>query len=488
MTQISTKKIAASGLWLTASFGFTKVSQLISQIFLARLLSPEDFGVWGMVLIVTTLASLFKDAAIATVLVQRGLDDEKLVNTVYSLGVNISIAMFVIQALAGYPLARFFDEPLVFPLTLAVACIFIVGAGAGSHGAVLQRKMKFRELAITDSCAGFARFAGAVVCAFLGGGIWSFAVAEIAMSAVDALLKRKFSRYRFQYYFKPDSQAIREVRTYISSLVGINLAVYVNTNADNLIIGRLIGAKSLGYYNLAYQLAMLPTFALSQINRINLSVMSQRDNQARKIYLCQMLEIYAVFYACVYGVGFAIAPWIIPLVYGEQWTSAVSIFKIVLIFAYARGFMSILGTALNAMDKPWINAAINWILVPLSIPAFFVGASFAGIAGVAMAVAIVMGIGASIWFWLAVSYAAKWNIIELLKPVVLPTFTIAVALITVNYLPLSTLSTFLQHIFQPFLLIAIYLAGLSIFSWGRIPRLLINLVRVSLNSSSQKSQ
>ncbi|AFY57174.1 membrane protein involved in the export of O-antigen and teichoic acid [Rivularia sp. PCC 7116] len=484
MTQISTKKIAASGLWLTASFGFTKVSQLISQIFLARLLSPSDFGVWGMVLIVTTLASLFKDAAIATVLVQRGLEDQKLVNAVYSLGVNISIGMFVIQALAGYPLAVFFKEPLVFPLTLAVACIFIVSAGAGSHGAVLQREMKFRELAIADSCAGFARFAGAVVCAFLGGGIWSFAVAEIAMSAVDALLKRKFSRYRFQYYFKPDSQAIREVRTYISSLVGINLAVYVNTNADNLIIGRLIGAKSLGYYNLAYQLAMLPTFALSQINRMNLSVMSQRDNQARKIYLCQMLEIYAVFYAGIYGVGFVIAPWIIPLVYGEQWTSAVSIFEIVLIFAYARGFMSILGTALNAIDKPWINAAINWILVPLSIPAFFVGASLAGVAGVAIAVAIVMGIAASIWFWLAVSHAAKWNIIDLLKPVMLPTFTITVALITVIYLPLST---FLHNIFQPLLLIAIYIAGLSIFSWGRIPRLLIHVVRISLNSSSEKS-
>ncbi|MEM6403565.1 MAG: oligosaccharide flippase family protein, partial [Cyanobacteria bacterium P01_D01_bin.116] len=68
MPDISTKKIATSSLWLTASFGFAKISQLISQIFLARLLSPEDFGIWGMVLIVTTLSALFKDAAIASVL------------------------------------------------------------------------------------------------------------------------------------------------------------------------------------------------------------------------------------------------------------------------------------------------------------------------------------------------------------------------------------------------------------------------------------
>ncbi|MEM6402132.1 MAG: lipopolysaccharide biosynthesis protein [Cyanobacteria bacterium P01_D01_bin.116] len=476
MTNISTKKIASSGLWVIASFAFAKISQLVAQIFLARLLSPEDFGVWGMVLIVTTLSGLFKDTAIATVLVQRGLDDKKLVNAVYSLGVNISIVMFVVQALAGFPLAKFFDEPLVFPLTLTVALIFIIGAGAGSHNAVLQRQMKFRELAITDSCAGFARFATAVVCAFFGAGVWSFAIAEIVTSIVDALFKRYFSRYHFEYHFKPDSKAIHEVRAYISSLIGINLAVYANTNADNLIIGRLIGATSLGYYNLAYQLAMLPTFALSQINRVNFSVLSQQDDKGRKIYLCRILEMYAVIYAAIYGIGFIIAPWIIPLVYGKQWIPTVRIFQIVMIFAYARGFMSILGTALNAIDKPNINALINWILVPLSIPAFFVGAKLGGVTGVAIAVAIVMGIGASIWFWLAVSRTAQWNIMELLKPVILPTLTVTIALLIVINLPLSaSLKTFIQ----PLILIAIYTIVLSVFSMGRIPRLFFNLVKRS---------
>ncbi|MBE9215133.1 oligosaccharide flippase family protein [Plectonema cf. radiosum LEGE 06105] len=478
MAHISTKKIASSSLWLTASFGFAKISQLLAQIFLARLLSPDDFGVWGMVLIVTTLSALFKDAAIASVLIQRGLDNKKLVNAVYSLGVNISIVMFIIQALAGFPLAKFFGEPLVFPLTLVVSLVFLIGAGAGSHGAVLQRQMKFRELAITDSFSGFARFGSAVICASMGGGVWAFAVAEIAMSLVDALCKRYFSRYNFEYNFKPDSAAIGEVRTYISSLIGINLAVYANTNSDNLIIGRLIGAKSLGYYNMAYQLAMLPTFALSQINRINFSVLSQRDNEARKTYLCRMLEIYAVLYAAIYGIGFIIAPWIIPLVYGEQWKPAVNIFQIVMIFAYARGFMSILGTALNAIDKPNINAAINWVLVPLSIPAFFLGANWGGVIGVAIAVALVMGVGASIWFWFAMSRAAQWNIAELFKPVILPTLTIIFALFAVINLPLSTS---LQIFIQPVLLIVIYIVGLSIFSAGRIPRLLINLVKRSLN-------
>ncbi|MBO3458291.1 oligosaccharide flippase family protein [Aetokthonos hydrillicola Thurmond2011] len=478
MKHINSKKIAGSSLWLTVSFALTKVSQLVAQILLAHLLSPRDFGIWGMVLIVTTLSALFKDTAIAGVLVYRGLDDKKLVDAVYSLGVNISIIMFAIQALIGFPLAYLFGEPQVFPLTIISGLVFLLGAGAGSHGAVLQRQMKFRELAITDSGAGFARFAGAIVCAELGGGVWSFAVAEIAMTVVDAFLKRCFSRYRFTYRLIPDASAVREVQGYISSLIGINLAVYVNTNGDNFIIGKLLGAEKLGYYNLAYQLAMLPTFAISQINRISFSVLSQRDNEGQRIYLRRMLELYALLYAPLYGVAFVVASWIIPLVYGAEWTPAVSLFQIVLVFAYARGFMSILGTALNAVSKPDINAVINWVLVPVSIPAYLIGTWLGGATGVAIAVALVMGIAATVWFWLAMCTVAKWNITELSKPVLLPTATICLAVTTVSSVPLLI---GLAPILRAVLVVLMYGISLSVFSAGKIPRMLMSLIKHSFN-------
>ncbi|MEO1184367.1 MAG: polysaccharide biosynthesis protein, partial [Cyanobacteria bacterium J06636_27] len=157
---------------------------------------------------------------------------------------------------------------------------------------------------------------------------------------------------------------------------------------------------------------------------------------------------------------------------------AVSIFQIVIIFAYARGFMSILGTALNATNKPNINALINWILVPLSIPAFFVGANLGGVTGVAIAVAVVMGIGASVWFWLAVSHTSRWNILKLLKPVILPTSSITITLLIAINLPLApSFKTFLQ----PLLLIVIYTFLISILSAGRIPKSLFDVIKKTLN-------
>ncbi|MEA5579249.1 lipopolysaccharide biosynthesis protein [Anabaena sp. UHCC 0451] len=472
----TTVKIAKSGLWLTSGYAISRVGQLIAQICLARLLSPEDFGVWAMVLVVTILTDLFQDNATAAVLIQRGLEDKKLVDAVYSIGVNLSIFMFIVQALAGLPISWFFEQPVLFPLIVCVSLKFLINAGTGTRGAILQRQMKFREVAISNIGNGIARMCGTLILAAFGAGVWSFAGGEICKAIVDAGLKRWYCRYHCTYHLFPDQQAVRDVWSYTSGLIGINLAVYANTNGDNFLIGKLLGTKLLGYYNLAYQLAMLPAFALSQINKVNFSVLSRRDDEGKQSYLRQILEYYALFYSQIYSVGFVVAPWIIPLVYGSEWEGVVPIYQIVIIYAYARGFMSIMGTTLNSLNQPRTNAKINWALVPLSIPAFFIGAKLGGTVGVAIAVALVMGIGATIWFWFATCRAAKWNLVTLAKPVILPT---VVAIFSAEVVMFSTASLTLQMkmLLQPILVISINALLLSIFSRGRIPLTVIKLIK-----------
>ncbi len=473
MTRIATAEIAGSSLWVGGSFALSKGFQLISQIVLARLLAPEDFGIWAMVLIWTTLSALFKDTSIAQVLVQRGLDDQKRVNAVYSLGVNISVGMFVLQSVAGYPLSLFLGVPVLWPLTACTGLVFLISAGTGSQTAVMQQQMRFKEIAICDAMASLARLGGCLTYALYGGGVWAFAAGELAAALADSLLKRWLSGYRFTYNLIPDSASIREVRGYISSIVGINLAVQANTNGDNLIIGRLLGAQSLGYYNVAYQLAMIPVYALSQINRVNFSVLSSLDKPSKQAYVCQALELYAILSAPIYGIAFVIAPLLIPWLYGHAWTSAVLIFQLVLLFAYARGFMGILGTALNALDKPDINSAINWSLVPLSIPSYFLGAWLGGTTGVAIAVVMVMGIGATVWFWVATCRAAGWKLSTFLEPVLLPSLVVVIAVAMVLVTPIPIL-------WQPLIVLSIYGLGLSIFSAGRVPHQLLAVGRRAL--------
>lgn len=478
MSQINAAKIAKSSLWLSASYIFTRLFKFVTQLFLARLLLPNDFGIWGMVLLVTALATLFEDSTIAGVLVYRGLEDKKLVDAVYSLGINVSVGLCLIQAITAFPVALFFDTSILGPLLLCTSIVYLIRAGAGSHGAVLQRQMKFSELAICDVAASFSYLVSVIACAELGGGVWSFAAGEITSAIVSSALKHWYSRYPFTYHFIPDVAAVRETRGYISSLISINLAVYVNTSGDNFIVGKLSGAQALGYYNLAYQLAMLPGFVLSRINGINFSVLSQQDNESQKYYVCQTLELYALIAAPIYGIGFVIAPWLIPLAYGSNWIEVVPLFQIVLIFAYARIFMAVLGTALNALNQPNVNAAINWVLVPIALPAFWLGAWLNGVTGVSISVVLVMGVGATIWFWQATCRIAGWPLGVLLKPVFLPT---VIGLLSTGIVVLAPIPNPFKNFLQPVGLVLIYVVALSVISSGRIPRKLIALLRKSLS-------
>jgi O-antigen/teichoic acid export membrane protein len=483
MAQITANKIAKSSLWLASSFGFEKVLKLVAQVALVRLLAPEQFGIWGMVLVVTHLTGLFKDATIAGVLVQRGLEDKKLVNAVYSIGVNVSIALFILQTLIGYGAAQFFDEPIVFPLTLCASFSFLVGAGAGSHAAVLQRRMQFRELSITSTLSSMTGLGGTVLLAVLGFGVWSFAIAKLMSSFTKAFLKYWFSRYPFRYQLIPDRDAFNNVKGFIGSLIGINLAVYANTNGDDILVGKLLGARELGFYTLAYQLAMMPTFAFSQLNRINYAVISQKSERDQKIYIQKMLSLCSIFSAPVYGVAFVIAPLLIPIIYGSTWQPVVNLFQIILIFAYARGFMSILGTALNALNYPQVNAVINWILIPISIPAFYFGIQWGGIQGIAIAVAGVMGIGATLWFWIATCRVMRWNLFELMHPIVLPTLATILGVAIATLVPLSIMpisDTIIQLILQPLIVFLCYVAIVSIASRGHIPRMVLDLSKRTL--------
>ncbi|BAY93090.1 MULTISPECIES: oligosaccharide flippase family protein [unclassified Tolypothrix] len=468
MTVSNSKKLFKASLWMTVSFGLGKVAQLLSQVYLARLLSPEDFGIWAMVLVLSNFSLLFRDSAIAQVLVQKGLDDSKLVNTVYSLGINISIFLFFIQALAGLPLSYFFKQPILFPLTVLSAFIFLIGAGAGSHTAILQRTMKFKELAICDLLANFSRVFSLVISSMLGCEFWSFAIGEITMALVDSCSKRFFSRYEFKYYLKLERNKINEVNGFILGVIGSKIAHQMNITGDNLIIGKLIGTQALGYYNVAYQLATTPAFAFSQINsRVIFSALSQVSEQRKSLIMIEkVVEYYATTATLIYGLAFILAPPIILLIYGDNWKQSISICQIILIFSYTSGFVSILAAYLLSMNKSLEIARIDWFIVPISLTAYFIGAQIGGVQGVAIAVTCVMGFVASSWYLISACRIAGVNILALLKPALMPTTAILIALATIRVIPYPHNGAIYLQILT---LVFLYITIIALISKGHLP-------------------
>jgi len=387
-------------VWMVAGFAAGKGLQFALQIVLARLLAPADFGLWAMVLLVTSFTALFKEQVTAQVLVQRGFDDRRLVEGVHGLALAASGVLALAQVALALPVAHFFERPELMAPIAACGAIFLAQAGAGCHDAWLQRHLRFRALALAEVAGALARTLAACLAALAGAGLWAFVVGEVALCAVDAACKRRTSGLVLPWSLRFDRRALAETGRFVGGLTGANLAVQLNTGADNLVVGRLLGAEALGHYSVAYSLAMLPVLALHQINRVQFATLARLPPAERPATLTRALGHYAVIAAPLHILAAFAAPTLVALVYGDAWLPAVPLVQILLALSFARGFMAILGTALNAMHRTLDNAIFNWALVPFALPAYLIGAHLGGVTGVAWAAAIAMALAAVAFAWL----------------------------------------------------------------------------------------
>jgi O-antigen/teichoic acid export membrane protein len=384
------------------------------------------------VLVISSFAALFRDYCVGQVLVQRGIEDKKLTNAVFSLGVDVSVILFLAQSTLALPLSRFFHEPLVFPLVLAISINFLIGAGAGSHTAILQHRLKFRELAFCDSLSAFARSATTVICACFGLGIWSFAAGEIMMISTDSFLKRKYSGYPFRYHLKIDPKIIAEVKSFILNILSSRIAAQINSTSDNLVVGRFVGATQLGYYGLAYQISVIPGQALVQISRVLFPSLAQANQSRRGELLGQVLYVYAVLASLVYGSIFLLAPILISLVYGDKWLPCVPVLQLLVFSVFGGTSMNFLGSALLSTGNAALPAKVDWITSVVSITGYMIGATVGGIYGVAVASLTIMGIAAPSMYWFAAHRFSDLDVSTSFNYIKAPVITLLVSLISIK--------------------------------------------------------
>ncbi|MEM1368313.1 MAG: oligosaccharide flippase family protein [Cyanobacteria bacterium P01_H01_bin.15] len=476
MTEINTRKVTGGILWTTLSYLNNRLLKVLAQAVLARMLTPELFGIWAMVQVQLVFYEIFRESSIAQVLVQRDYRDRTLSNAVYSFAIDFAIGLFIVQIILGYFISEFFGSPIVWPLTAAAAVTLLISAGSTCHRSVLVHQLRFRELMLIDSTANVGGLFATLGWAASGAGVWSFIAGYLTTAFIRSFLLRRRSGFRFSFYWWPNWPVLKEVKGFIGGVMAVQLATYTNNNADTLLIGKLLGAASLGQYNIAYQLAMLPLFVLTRCQVVNFSVLSQQNRKQQISFFYQALSLNALMGAFVYGSAFISAGWLIPLIYGEQWTDAVGLFQILCIYAYARLFFKTFGTLLNATNKAGYNGLINWLLIPLSIPAYWYGAQWGGTTGVAISVSAVLGVAGTLGFLLVSTCVAQLSLGNVVKMIGLPTVSMLLALYVVAHQPFV-----LHKLFEPFCLTIIYLLIASILSRGEVPQTLVKLGKKSFS-------
>jgi PST family polysaccharide transporter len=301
--------------------------QLGSTMVLARLLTPQDFGLIAMVSAVTGFVAMFKDAGLSMATVQRAEVTHEQVSTLFWINVALSVLVMLVVAALAPAIAMFYSEPRLTGITLALAATFIFGGLTVQHQALLRRQMRFRALATVEIVSMAAGVGIAVAMAFGGFGYWSLVGLVAGQTVANSVLVWVACGWRPG----PPRRAsgVRPMLGFGGNATGASVIAYLRRNLDNVLIGSVWGASSLGLYAKAYQLLMLP---IRQINAPLTSVAVpalsrlQNDPGGYRRYYRRFIECMVTAGLPIIAFAVLFAEDIVLLVLGPQWDAAVPVF------------------------------------------------------------------------------------------------------------------------------------------------------------------
>jgi O-antigen/teichoic acid export membrane protein len=387
-----------------AAQGIKFFLQMGSTMVLARLLTPQDYGLITMVTAVTGFVTMFKDMGLSIATVQRAEINHKQISTLFWINIIFSLAIMSVTAALAPVIAWYYKEPRLIWITLALAGAFIFSGLTIQHQALLRRQMYFRSLAVIDVVSMSSGILTAIILAYFGAGYWSLVGMQFAIAIANAIGVWVVCGWRPGL---PERRTgIRKLLAFGGNLTGFNVVNYFARNLDNILIGRFWGSGPLGLYSKAYGLLMLP---LNQVNgplsAVAVPVLSrlQKEPERFRSYYRMGLTLATMIGMPIVVFSFVVADKAILIVLGEQWIGAIQIFRIL-------GIAAFVGTTVGP-GTGWVYVALGnvrrqffvSIVATISLVIGFVIGLLWGPTGVAAAFSIHALIwripGAIICFW-----------------------------------------------------------------------------------------
>lgn len=367
------------------SFGMT----ISSTIIMARLLSPEDYGLVAMVTAFTGFVSIFKDLGLSAAVIQKEYINQHQVSTLFWINIMISLSIALIIAFLAPLLVSFYREDRLFYITIAFSISIFITGFSMQHSALMNRQMKFKALSGIQIVSTAASLCTGVLLAWYGYGYWAIVATTVLTPVFSTIILWIVCDWRPNLIVR--SSNIRSFVEFGAGITGFDLVNYFSRNMDNILIGRYVGSGALGVYSKAYQLLMLPITQLrNPLNAVALPALSslQKDEEKYQIFFKRYLFTLAFFSMPIVMYLGIFSDEIILLVLGNQWSESGYIFKLLAITAFIQPVASTQGLVLITTGnvKKYFNIGCTNAII--TITGFALGVNW-GIIGVAISYAVV---------------------------------------------------------------------------------------------------
>lgn len=369
--------------WVAVSQIARITSQLANIFVLARILPPSDYGLMAMATVVTNLALLIRDQGTSAAIIQKEDLTHHTINTVFWFNVMVGVVIALMIALCSPIIADYFKHDELIAILVILALIFPISSSSISHQALLERESKFKKLAFIEVISSLIAMVVAVAAALYGAGVYSLVLQAILMALLSSVQLWMVSSWRPQG--KPSWQELKTLLPFTGHMTAFQLITYFFRNADSMIIGRLLGAVSLGVYSMAYRIMLLPVQNITwAASRALFPVMSRQQNdldEMGKLYL-QTLGFISFLTAPLMAGIFSVREIFVLVAFGQQWLPVAGVLAWLTAVGFMQSMSSTTGTVFMAQGKTKLLMWVSLFNAILHLTAFWLGSRH-GVVGVA---------------------------------------------------------------------------------------------------------
>ncbi|MBO4803253.1 MAG: lipopolysaccharide biosynthesis protein [Muribaculaceae bacterium] len=327
------KEKTAKGLfWGFLSSSGMQLLNLIIGIFLARLLSPGEYGIVGMLAIFTLIAGNLQDSGFGVALVNLKEAKHNDYNSVFWFNIGVSLVLYIVLFFCAPLIASFYHQPCLTSLSRYVFLAFIIAAASIVPSAVLTRNLRVKEKAITSLLALIISGTVAVIMAVKGFSYWSLATQQVLYNVVICV--GRYYCTRWHPSFKVDFTPVKQMFSFSYKVLITAVLTTINNNVLTVIFGRLFPAQSVGNFTQANKWnTMANQLVTSTVSQVAQPVFTRvtDDNERQRRVFGKMLRFTAFMaFPAMFGLAL-VAPQLIIAAIGDKWINSIPLLQVLCI-------------------------------------------------------------------------------------------------------------------------------------------------------------
>jgi len=377
-------RVVSALKWTVLAPAFPRLFSWAVTLIVIRLLSPEDYGLMAISVVLINVAGILDDLGLNAALIQKHQLDAQDAPKIYGAVLLMSVLALLLVQAAAAPFADFYHDQRIEPITRVVSLTLVLGAVSSVPTALLRREIEYRAISLLAVGETLLSSLLVLSLAWAGWGVWALVCGSLSSSCVRALGILAITKFSL----RPDLRIAgigRELR-FGTFVMATGFVSALNQNISTLLIGRLLGIAPLGLFEVANNIAKMPVRALLRpAAKISFSAMARlQDDLARvgRFYLRMTASLLLVLLPVCWGLA-VLSEEFVTLVLGAKWTNAAPVVAVIALFVPLRVITRLMQSALDGVGRPEVGL-LNLLTISFCVvPAILVGVRW-GISGVAI--------------------------------------------------------------------------------------------------------